>query len=700
MPQASSDGNHQAHTTPSRFLLTELLMPLAGALTPRPPRQRDARGWETTFGDELSCKIDETPWYVWLSGDTRLLDTGNIDACGCPIHHWHGADNAKSATLHEACEYGSGIHIYSGTMQHDLQLPEHTSRLRLAAALHDVSMYEAAAAVGIELAGQTRLTPLAPDDLDNRADELEADDDTELATKMRHAAAGWRSTVYVTPPAEPHNRVAGVRADTENTGTSAPPRHDSDRHDGGSGDGNEGGGDGDDPGRAIKSRARKALLHATEPMLLDAIFCTPELAHIREQARLAMESPMVKLMADLSACLSLLPPIVTLSTLATQRRGSLNLIHAVVGRSGAGKGGATSPTFILDRATGPGTIPSSGPTLPAPRSVGSGEAIAGLFAYVETDKEGVKTVHVHTESARVYWSEITKLVGAKSRQGSTLAAELCQAFSGEELGSDTKTNTCFLGAHAYRFTATIGAQLATIGQLYDPQSALMGLSQRLWLVSAELTELPAEGTDEWEQLMDTVSVPNPVRLKLHRFKGGDVPVDPQVAREVRILRYRNAVEEETDELELETHTALIRLKLAVAAAMRHGEPAAVTQRWWRWTEHLLEHHRRVRRAGQIASRIGSTADATEQGRFAADMAEARDAAQHARAVEVTLRWARKRDRFVMRDAKNAAKSGSYRRTAMEDIIAALVSSGDLVEEIINVTNHGDVLHYRATGSDQ
>lgn len=708
MPQGSGGGNRYSGDVPSRIMLTEVLLPLVGVLTPRPPRPRDQRDRETTFGDELGQRIDEVPWYEWISGDTRLLDTGTIDACGCPIYHWYGAENSKSAVLHDGCEYGNGIHIFSGTMQHDLDLPEHCSRLRLAAALHGVPFHEAAAAVGIDLIGQTRLTPLTADDLEARADELAAEDNHALAAKMRRAAAVMRSATYVPPLVQDEGRVMGgavpsgtaTASDGQPLNGSAPTNGSAatNGHGGTEGGNTAADSDGDQAARSVKDRARKVLLSATEPALLDRIFCTPELIELRERARLAMESPMVKLMADLSACLSLLPPTVTLPPIVTDQRASLNFMHAVVGRSGAGKSGATRPTFVPDTATGPGTVPGDGHSLPAPRSVGSGEAIAGLFAHVETDKDGVKTSHIHTESARMYWPEITKIIGVKSRQGSSLAPELCQVVSGEPLGSDTKTNTCYVGAHVYRATVTIGAQLATVGGLFDTESAVMGLSQRLWLASAEMTDLPAEGTPQWEALMEADPVAEQVTLKIAPFKIGSVAVDPAVKRATRVLRYRHSTGEETDELEMETHVALMRLKLAVAAAVRHGEPPAVTAKWWEWTEHLLEHHSRVRRAGQIASRISRTVEAVEQGRFDANRADARDAAQHANAVQATLRWAKKQGgAFTLVSARRGARYGTYRRDNIEGILDQLVSTGDLVEESVNVANHGDVLHYRTVG---
>ncbi|GAB5901053.1 hypothetical protein OKHIL_68620 [Mycolicibacterium mageritense] len=453
----------------------------------------------------------------------------------------------------------------------------------------------------------------------------------------------------------------------------------------------------DDQIQAVKLRARAQLLHASEPELLDKIFSTEQMKTLRENSRLSLVSPTVKLMADLTGVLSLVPPTVTLPPIVMDSEAGLNFIHNVVGRSGAGKSTSTRVTFRAYRKSEFGVIGTVEEHPPVPRSVGSGEVIASVFAHIETDDDGNKEAVTHNPYARLFWPEITKLTAVRGRSGSTLAAELCQVWSSEQLGSDTKTETAFCDEHTYRCTVTVASQLATAGAMYDPASTLMGLGQRVWNVSAELTEAPVEGSPEWDALADAAPKIDRMTLNLPTFRPGPVPVDPNVHREVRILRMRMATEEETPELALETHTALMRLKLAVAAAIYHGEPAEVTWKWWCWTEHLLEHHRRVRTACQTAVGITRVGEAVDQGVRDSLRKEAREASEHTSAMQRALKWARKQTvAFTASEQGRAGGRRSYREENAERICADLVAAGLLAQVVEDVPHRGPVLKFTVT----
>ncbi|MEC4615511.1 phage/plasmid primase, P4 family [Tsukamurella tyrosinosolvens] len=144
---------------------------IRGVLALRAPRERvelDARSIE------LTAAIDQVPWVEWIAGDPRLSDTGDHDGCGCSIWHWAGAEHAKSVTLHESCTNGSGVHFWSGTLQSDLGLGDHASRLDFACALRGESRSAVAASVGIRLGGEQELDVIDADDLEEAAAEAEA----------------------------------------------------------------------------------------------------------------------------------------------------------------------------------------------------------------------------------------------------------------------------------------------------------------------------------------------------------------------------------------------------------------------------------------------------------------------------------------------------------------------------------------------
>lgn len=438
----------------------------------------------------------------------------------------------------------------------------------------------------------------------------------------------------------------------------------------------------------VTAKAQEALRWASEPALVDEIFCTRELKAMREYARVSMVSPLVTLMASLTAAMAAMPTWLRLPAIVGIMPSPMNFLHSAVGHSGAGKSGAMSPFFI-----------PRGITLPDPTTPGSGAAIAAEFVTMRKE-DGVLVPELHTEVARMYWPEIAKIAAVKGRQGDTTGAELCSAWSGEPLGSKTKSDPAFCPAGIYRATATIGAQLATIALLFDPDSALMGLTQRLWLCSGLLTEVPVEGTAEWEALVTgAVRRPIPPHLELpaYFFAQGtpalpEIAVDAAVWREVREDRLRSQAKIGVDpNAALETHLNLMRLRLAAAVTLMTEGEVAVPLRWWRWTGHLAEHHRRVRHAGQIAATIAGVSEAVSAGELDGVRADSRAAGQHRRALEAQLRWCNSQgEPFTLRDARQATSPG-YRRENLIDLLSELAAAGELICEKIN----GGVWYMRA-----
>lgn len=88
------------------------LAPLHGSLIPS-VRERVEQNAESL---DLSNRIDEISWTEWIAGDDRMIETSEVDGCGCPIWHWRDASHDKSMTLHAGCDRGYGIHIWSGTL--------------------------------------------------------------------------------------------------------------------------------------------------------------------------------------------------------------------------------------------------------------------------------------------------------------------------------------------------------------------------------------------------------------------------------------------------------------------------------------------------------------------------------------------------------------------------------------------------------
>lgn len=190
------------------------LAPLHGCLIPRVHEQVE----QSARSAELSAQIDEVPWDQWLAGEHRLTPTGEIDGCGCDIYYWQGSSNNKSATLHDGCEQGNGVHVWSGTMIAQLGLSgHHVSRLDLATALRGEPRSTVAASVGIQLGGEREeLRAVRPDDYLRCADHFEREGLAEKAEVYRSAAAVM-ATYMPTPEARGETFISQPMVGMETT---------------------------------------------------------------------------------------------------------------------------------------------------------------------------------------------------------------------------------------------------------------------------------------------------------------------------------------------------------------------------------------------------------------------------------------------------------------------------------------------------
>lgn len=724
-----------------------------GRLAPKSPREKveqDARSIE------LDNQVDSVPWDQWIAGDPRLTATGQIDTCGCPIYYWQGADHDKSATLHDGCEQGNGVHIWSGTMLAELGLHhDHTSRLNLAKVLHGGTIRERAAAVGIELAPERDpLGGLGPADFEAMAAELEAAGDPTAGTNLRATAENLRSlkaaagVAYVLPgtvvgapdvasrladsvdepplasviPLGPRIGTVGGAAtlraavapavgDATQSNLKLNPVEESAAASGAPTD--------DEQSEAAaqasaQSAAETHMAAADAPELLDAIFCTPLLKQIRRRANAAQVSPMLALSANINGVLSVVPHDVALPKLTGKRRQPLNLITVPVDESGGGKGGATTVDIdpVPFRSTGLPASVSGRLKIPSPINVGSGEAIAGCFSRMEKDNETGELRSVnHSASVWLAWDEVAKIVAVRDRKGSTIEPELCHGWSWERLGSATKTNPYWTETMSYRMLVTICAQLVTAAGLLADEYT--GLVQRIWWVSAayrigeedaqpeKLAAGRRDATGEWFAEPDDDEPLIPVELP--QWPDGRVlRVAASVAAEVELARAAHGRRQKSHPWD--RHQLLIRLRLAAAGAILHG-CADLTCQWWQWAGLLIQHSQHVRAAVVALRGAAKRKQAAEDGRGDAVRAEARQSAQWRRAVDATEAWAaqlvvkqpEKLGRFTVTQAKRAAGPG-FRKDNMGDILAAL-SPDKLVSEVIDVPSAagGKVLYFRYVG---
>lgn len=388
----------------------------------------------------------------------------------------------------------------------------------------------------------------------------------------------------------------------------------------------------------------------------------PILDHVLRLARARRVGPWAVLGTAMARAIATIPPYVALPGTVGGRM-SLNLFVALVGPSGAGKGGAEAAGAV-------------GIKFPEPQidhvPLGSGEGTSRTFRPWGTPAELPNPV----TSVIFTVPEIDTLTALMSRQGSTLSAELRKLYSGEGLGfaNAGKETRNVVAAHSYRACAIVGVQPLRSHALLAGADG--GLPQRfIWLPTGDPTapddrppdpecwEVPAAG---WQRghsghlrLVDghgDLAVPAPARAMIdaHRLAvlRGDHRVDP-----------------------LDGHALLCRLKVAVAL-MALDARTAVEEADWKLAGHVMAvsvaTREQCRRALTEHRRVENTARALavdERDEIVADR-------KSQRAREAILRK-------LSRDQQ--LTTGELRRSLKVDIrdyydaaLADLLENGDIV----------------------
>jgi hypothetical protein len=332
--------------------------------------------------------------------------------------------------------------------------------------------------------------------------------------------------------------------------------------------------------------AAEAVPHQSDEVLLPDEFwdARPELAHIRQAARARLIAPDGLLGAVLArVCVWIdwrlgLPPIVG-------RRGSLNLSVALAGRSGAGKGSVTDESREL---VGYPTVSSDHRIGEAP--AGSGEGIVKKFFTQVPDPSSTARrapmIQVRNrEALLIRVDEAEMLQALHERSGQTTEAVLRQAFSGEALGNSYVNDggARQLEEHTYRLALLMSVQPTVAKFLFDAEAG--GTPQRLlWLAAENDPGAPDRPPEH----------PGPLQLHLptfqdvqHRavtdgrgYKHVLVDVHPSIVEQLQQDR-RGDLRGETIPDPLDTHTGLVRLKVAALLAMLDRGRIDINAEDWR-----------------------------------------------------------------------------------------------------------------------
>jgi hypothetical protein len=214
--------------------------------------------------------------------------------------------------------------------------------------------------------------------------------------------------------------------------------------------------------------AERALLNGSVEWDVDALVgfwsARPILQHIFDYAKSRRTSPWAVLGVELARVIARVPPTLMLPPFVGGY-GSLNIFVALVGLSGAGKGGA-------ERAA----QDAIGMEHVATASVGSGEGL--VHSYVKRDRKGEQ--QSITEHMLFSVPEIDTLTAVGQRTGATLLPELRRAWSGEALGFAYADPTKRLRVETYRLALILGVQPGRAKALLDDADG--GTPQRfIWL---------------------------------------------------------------------------------------------------------------------------------------------------------------------------------------------------------------------------
>lgn len=417
----------------------------------------------------------------------------------------------------------------------------------------------------------------------------------------------------------------------------------------------------------------------------------PVLAHLHQFALARRVSPWALLGAVLVRVVAATPPRVQLPPLIGGN-ASLNMFLALVGRSGDGKGAASTAAKValdLDGASF------------AEHTVGSGQGIA--HAYAHREKEGLVR---HAESAVLVVEEVDHMAGHAAQNGSTMLAELKRLYCGEKLGHlyVDPTRRMEIEEHSYRAGLIVGVQPEHAGVLFDDSSG--GTPQRfLWLPTAHPhpdVRPPEPAPWRWEAPVwpgDDPGAGTAVETEDNPFSGPapDVasPFDPNPGTAVRIMAVPECVALAVDAAHLarsrgegdplDGHRLLCQEKVAAAFAILDGR-CDVDERDWGLASELLAASDRTR--SEVLTALSAARERVNTARGAAEAVRAVtvDSAKEAAAVRRcvgAVRRALAREEGWVSGAALRKPLTPTSRGVLAEALELMLQTGDIISEVIN-----------------
>ena len=378
---------------------------------------------------------------------------------------------------------------------------------------------------------------------------------------------------------------------------------------------------------------------------------------------------------------------------------SLNMLLAVVGESGGGKGTTdkTASAAVVFSHGGRYALPAQ-----AMLPVGTGEGINRTFARAERDPAGSGRIvlHWHTDRAFFGCRDIATWNALMSRQGSTLVPELLKAWMGEELGfaNAEKERRVVLPMHSYRLCLSAGVQPDNGAILLNEQARRDGVPQRfLWMPVRPGEARTRRGAGDARIDPLTVALPTfgidpmvtPITDADTDGGGFDtgahdlvpIGVATSIAQEIidaDAVKDLDPFGRSTDPLA--GHRLLAQLKLAAGLAVLHNR-TDVTAEEWQWAERLIQVSSAVVHVVDVESTTAAERDAARKGHLDGHRLAAADVTRNNVSVQTVMerlpRYLREHPGWVSHSALRRSLTSKFRQH-FDDATLALLDEGTIV----------------------
>lgn len=411
----------------------------------------------------------------------------------------------------------------------------------------------------------------------------------------------------------------------------------------------------------------------------------PVLAHIRAWAMARRASPWAVLGEALAEAICHTPPSFQLPPLVGGN-GTLNMLIAMVGKSGAGKLSAHAAALSAIKWHGiVGCIPDRIERLP----LGSGEGLARNYGFTRKNETGHELSRLRY-SAITTIAEIDTFAAIGGRSGSTISPELRKFYSGESLGFSyaDPNKRVIIPEHSYRGCVIAGVQPGRGEVILGDMDG--GFPQRwLWLPatdpSAPDLRPKAPLALEWEP---------PGNISLLEPESGPLimKVCAQAREDIDEARLNSLRGTGADQ---DSHSLYTRLKIAAGLALL-DERDAVTDADWELSGVVMKVSDRTRDGVAAHLRRKSAEENVARGRAEGIRREVADATVQKRAnARVAQNVLNKLSREWTSRTTLRNSIARRDRESLDEVLSGLVESGRVESQSYEYRGQPGIQYRRA-----